>query len=161
MSETSSWSEHVRRRIAEHEAAHATAAHLLGWSLGPIRFYRNGDGLATMAWPKGLDGRLRRKQFAVIAYAADAQVGWTANQNTYDDDNRKAYDGLCDITTNPLEASRLQGEMRAEARALVGTPKFKVLVRRLADKLFERGDLSGTDVRTTLEDASRQLLRGT
>jgi hypothetical protein len=73
---------HPKRSACRHEAAHAAAAHLLGWEVTGIEVYRDGAGVTNVLAPRGLAKDERAGGHAVIARAAEACVAGGTRSTT-------------------------------------------------------------------------------
>jgi hypothetical protein len=133
------------QRMAAHEAAHATAAYLLGWEVTGIRLHRDGSGGCLMLGPERLEKgnlderKLFQRQLATIAYTARAHNGWTSNKQSYNGDDRQAYKALQRLTSHPLDTQRLVAEVRHEAKQLAQSEKFRWIAKYVAEELLEAG----------------------
>jgi hypothetical protein len=144
---------------ARHEGAHAAAAYLLGWEVRWIRLHTfegqsssDGEqvGYTRVVTPERRDAT-RALQYATICLAARAHIGWTAedaNRNavSYRTDRRQAWQALARVTPGePRRTGELFERAEVYARQLANDPTFRLIAKRVAAVLLERGDLSGRD----------------
>ena len=147
------------QKTAEHEAAHATAAFLLDWEVtGATLRAEDGGGDCTVIHPRGLDGRTRDQQFAMICAAARAHVGWR-RYDTDRGDRRMAFDALSRHVTDPRDATGLMEAASEKAKQLVATGRFRFIARRVEEALLEHGELDVIELGPLLRGARRDYAR--
>ena len=135
--------------MARHEAAHAAAAHLLGWKVTKIRIHPSKGGETNFLPPSRTTGEKKRSEQAVIASAAEKHVGWSSGPD-YDGD-RRFVAKVRALAPNPVAAADYRAHLDWYVAELVKTPRFKALARQVADALLEAGGrLEGDRLRSAL-----------
>jgi hypothetical protein len=138
------------QRTAKHEAAHAAAAHLLGWNVAKIAVHDTGGGGTEIISPPDCSGTRRTHEAAVIARAAERYIGWTSHQAGYAVDRQFVRDALR-MAPSSRDAHTYRVNLDSYVRDLVAQPRFKVIAKHVARALTEAGGtLSGEPLQRAL-----------
>ncbi len=122
---------------ARHEAAHAAAAHILGWYVDRVVVRRDGSGLTVYYREADLAPDREAAEQAVIAASAEAYVGWRSGRD-YESDRRtvlKALDFCPDLRSQQL----YHAELKRHVEEFVAGHRFRALARRVTDALIDAG----------------------
>lgn len=145
------WAEHEWKRSAKHEAAHAAAAHILGWQVGKVEINPNGGGAAAAIYsPVGRTGERRANELALIAAVAEKYCGWTANRNSYNGDRRMVHEASRRAPSDRAAAA-YKHDLYQRAAALVASDRFRAIARSVTTAVLEAdGVLKGEALQRAL-----------
>jgi len=145
------WAEFEWKRSAKHEAAHAAAAHILGWEVGSVKINPNGGGaVAEIYSPVGRTGERRASELALIAAVAEKYVGWTANRDSYNSDRRLVHEASRRAPDRQAAAA-YKHDLHQRAAAFVASDRFRVIARNITDAvLVADGVLKGEALQRAL-----------
>jgi len=136
-------------RTAKHEAAHAVAAHMLGWHVDRVVVRADESGKTVFYWPENCPPDRRVAERAVIAASAEAYVGWASGRD-YESDRRTVREAV-QWCSDPRSRDLYRAELKAYAARLVKRPRFRQLARQVTDAVIEAGGvLEGEQLRTAL-----------
>jgi hypothetical protein len=137
-------------RTAKHEAAHAVAAHMLGWHVDQVVVRADETGKTVFYWEANGEPERRRFEGAVIAAAAEAYVGWAPAGWDYRSDRRsvrKAVQSCPDQRSQDI----YRAEIETYTRQLVRRDRFRRLARQATDAVIDAGGvLEGERLREAL-----------
>jgi hypothetical protein len=143
------------QRVALHEAGHAVVARQLGWQVTSVGLDPRG-GYCRCS-PQAETGRTAiLEQRAVILHAAGRATGWTSNDST-EVDRRMARAILRELSGDPRDYDALDAAFRARAEQLVASPRTQHLIRRVSERLLERGQINGSELDQVIDAAGREF----
>ena len=124
-------------RTAKHEAAHAVAAHMLGWHVERVVVRADKSGKTVFYWPEDCPPERRVAERAVIAASAEAYVGWASGRD-YEGDRRTVREAV-QRCPDPRSRDLYRVELKAYAQRLVKRPRFRQLALQVTDAVIEAG----------------------
>jgi hypothetical protein len=152
----------IQGETIEHEAAHATAAHLLGFQVGEIVLDRWGDfdgelGSVTFRWT----GTIGDDEELAFARAIVAAAGPLVTDAWELDRSRRDRDKVEEVRFPAWSSSAWEFVVLDKAERLVRSEPFRLLHRRVVAALEDLGDtgtLSRDELREALEPASMPVV---
>src|SRR5262249_18198572 len=121
-------------KAADHEGAHAAAAHHYGWKVDEIVLREDGGDCYFLP-AEALDPLLEEYQRCVILLAGSAYSG---DEGGFDD-RVEVWRRTRAISSTLAEQEQLRKRVEYEAAQLVAGRRFRSVVGRVASALLERG----------------------